>query len=42
METYTDDDGIERCDDCDEPIDYCTCTCPDCGDMLQDCACEAD
>lgn len=33
-ETYIDDDGTERCDNCDEPVDECECRCPDCGDRI--------
>ncbi len=39
METYIDSEGIERCDNCDEPIGECPCICPGCGDCLLDCAC---
>lgn len=42
-ETYFDDDGVERCDECEEPLDECCCTCPDCGDGVHDdCACGQD
>ncbi len=36
-ETYTDDEGAERCDNCDEEAHECACVCPECGDSLQDC-----
>lgn len=42
METYFDDDGVERCDDCENTVEECDCVCDVCGDMLQDCACEED
>jgi len=38
-ETYTDPDGVERCDECEEPVDECACVCPECGDGVQECAC---
>lgn len=39
MDTYIDDDGVERCDNCDEPVDECGCACIECGDAPADCAC---
>lgn len=44
-ETYFDDDGTERCDDCDEPVFECTCACDVTGDSVHECAgpgCEHD
>lgn len=40
METYEDDDGNERCDNCDELIGECSCTCCVCDDGLDECTCE--
>lgn len=37
--SYTDADGVERCDDCDEALPDCTCYCDDCGDNIWECAC---
>ena len=41
VETYTDDDGTERCDNCDETAGGdCVCCCAECGDHVTECACE--
>lgn len=40
METYTDEHGIERCDNCGEPVDECACACVECGDNVADCVCD--
>lgn len=40
METYTDDEGIERCDNCDEDVVECVCACSECGDHVTECACD--
>jgi hypothetical protein len=39
IETYTDSEGIERCDECEQPAHECWCVCGDCGDNATDCAC---
>ena len=39
METYIDADGVERCDNCNEPVDECPCACTVCGDTVMECAC---
>ena len=41
-ESYTDEDDLERCDDCDEAIDDCVCACDVCGDRPFECACGYD
>lgn len=38
VETYIDAQGVERCDDCDETLDDCACTCPEAGDSVHECA----
>lgn len=38
MDTYTDEDGTERCDECDEPTEDCTCTCDITGEQINECA----
>lgn len=38
-ETYTDDTGVERCDECDQELGYCECECDRCGDNIHECAC---
>lgn len=38
--SYYDDDGAERCDECDEEIYECGCACEECGDQIHECACE--
>lgn len=40
LETYTDDDGVERFDNCGHPTDDCPCVCAECGDGLVECACD--
>lgn len=40
IETFTDADGFECCDNCGEPVDECTCTCVVCGDNVVECACD--
>lgn len=40
VQTYTDDDGTERCDNCGEPTDECVCYCVECGDHVTECACD--
>ena len=40
--TYIDAEDVERCDDCDLPVEDCTCTCQDCGDGYQECACDRE
>lgn len=40
METYIDDDGLERCDNCNEPVQECCCECVECGEAVQECCCE--
>ena len=40
--TYTDDIGEERCDDCGDLADLCTCTCEECGDGYQECSCDEE
>ncbi len=42
MDTYTDENGVERCDACQEELGYCTCTCDECGDNVHECACDED
>lgn len=39
-ETYIDDQGVECCDNCGEPVDECPCYCTECGDHVTECACE--
>lgn len=39
-ETYTDEDAVERCDECKAEIGYCDCTCDVCGDNIHECACD--
>ncbi|WP_341719888.1 hypothetical protein QQG74_09380 [Micromonospora sp. FIMYZ51] len=39
IDTYTDDDGNEICEGCNEPVEDCVCTCDTCGDTLDDCTC---
>lgn len=41
MDTYTDEAGVECCDNCGTPIDECTCCCVACGDGVMECACDA-
>lgn len=40
MDTYTDDQDAERCDNCGELVDECVCRCVECGDALDECACD--
>ena len=40
MDTYFDEDGLERCDECDEEASTCYCYCGGCGDLKIECACE--
>lgn len=37
--TYIDNEGDERCDDCELLVEDCTCTCVACGDAYQECVC---
>ena len=39
-ETYTDEQGVEYCDICQEELGYCTCVCDECGDNIHECACD--
>jgi len=41
-ETYIDDNGDERCDDCEEETHECCCTCEMCGDSVHECACDEE
>lgn len=38
-DTYTDGNGVEYCDQCQEELGYCTCVCDECGDSVHECAC---
>ncbi len=40
METYTDSQGVEHCDNCGADVDTCDCRCTECGDLVQECACD--
>ncbi len=40
METYVDDEGNERCDNCDEEVNECVCACAVCGDAVAECSCD--
>jgi hypothetical protein len=40
MDTYTDSFGVERCDNCAEPVAECACCCVECGDHVAECACD--
>lgn len=40
METYVDADGVERDDNCNEPVGECVCCCVVCGDHVSECACD--
>jgi hypothetical protein len=40
METYVDETGVERDDNCGEPVDECACCCVVCGDHVADCVCD--
>jgi hypothetical protein len=42
VDTYTDANGVECCERCDEEVGYCLCVCDDCGDNIHECACEED
>lgn len=42
MESYIDEEGIQRCDDCEDEIDTCTCVCLYCGDHFYDCVCDEE
>jgi len=35
-------DDRELCDDCEDPVEDCTCTCYDCGDSVRECACDEE
>lgn len=39
LDTYADDNGTERCDNCNETTDDCVCRCVECGDAVEECAC---
>ncbi len=39
VDTYTDANGVEYCDRCQQELGYCTCLCDDCGDNMHECAC---
>jgi hypothetical protein len=41
-DTYLDEQGVERCDDCEEEIHECCCTCETCGDSVHECACDEE
>lgn len=41
-ETYTNDDGDEACEECQNELFYCTCTCDRCGDNPHECACDEE
>ncbi len=36
--SYHNDEGVECCDDCDEPINDCICECDVTGDQVRECA----
>lgn len=41
METYIDEHGVERCDNCGKTAGGdCACHCSECGDHVTECACE--
>lgn len=41
VETYTDADGVERCENCGETAGGdCVCCCSECGDGVTECACD--
>lgn len=44
MDTYQNADGDEIHDACGKPLDLtddgCDCTCPECGDLVIECACD--
>jgi hypothetical protein len=40
LETYTDDNGDERCDNCGDTTQECVCACSECGDGVAECACD--
>lgn len=40
METYVDDQGVERCDNCSQDVNECACCCVVCGDYVSECACQ--
>jgi hypothetical protein len=40
MDSYTDAQGVERCDNCGDTFDGCACYCSECGDHGTECACD--
>lgn len=38
MDTWIDDNGVERCGDCDEELAYCGCECDVTGENVHECA----
>lgn len=40
VETYTDAEGDERCDNCDATVNECVCCCVRCGDGVAECSCD--
>jgi len=40
MDTYIDENGVECCGFCTEPVgETCDCVCDECGDRTDECAC---
>jgi hypothetical protein len=33
--------SIEHCEECRRPVYDCDCRCEDCGELAEECACEA-
>jgi hypothetical protein len=40
VETYTDDNGDERCENCRDLTGECGCYCSTCGDHVIECGCD--
>lgn len=40
METYTNDDGAECCDNCGGTVNDCNCVCVECDEHVTECSCE--
>lgn len=40
IESYIDADGVERCDNCGEPMGECPCECSDCNEHVTECCCD--
>lgn len=40
LETYTNEQGVECCDNCNEAVEECVCACVVCGEQVAECSCD--